>query len=84
MMTRVVEIISGGEQGPMFPVESIPWLLMTWRHKEPDNRQPVYWPEIFRFHSLKVLMNLHATEAHDNCDEGFLSTIHFRNNAFLK
>ena len=33
-MEQVVEILSHGRHGPIYLTQSIPWLLMTWRHKE--------------------------------------------------
>ena len=30
--------------GPTYSTESISWLLMSWRRKEPGNQQPWYWP----------------------------------------
>ena len=31
-------------QAPVYPAESIPWLLMTWWHKEPGHQQARCWP----------------------------------------
>ena len=41
-MTQVVEIIS--HIRPTYPTSAIPWLLMSWRRKEPGHQQPWYWP----------------------------------------
>ena len=40
IFSQVVEIRFGGTQGN---VVSVPWLLLTWRHKEPGHRWPCYW-----------------------------------------
>ena len=51
-ITQVVEIIPQIRQGPACSTKSIPWLLMSWRHKEPGHYLPWYWPsqtEITRF-----------------------------------
>ena len=34
-------------------VQSISWLVMTWRHQEPGHHQPRYWPSlpVFEIHS---------------------------------
>ena len=44
-MAQVVESLPHG--GKNLPIShSIPWLLMTWRRKEPGHQQPCYWPNI--------------------------------------
>ena len=43
-MAQLVEILLCGRQGPMNSTLLIPWLLMTWRRKEPGHQQPWYWP----------------------------------------
>ena len=41
-MVHVLEILPHGRQGSIYPAQSIPWLRMTWRHKEPGHQQPWY------------------------------------------
>ena len=43
-MTQVVEILPQIRQGPTYSTQSISWLLMSWRRKEPGHQQPWYWP----------------------------------------
>ena len=33
---------------PIYPEWSIPWLLLTWRQKEPGHQLPWYWPSSTR------------------------------------
>ena len=42
--TQVVEIPPQVRQGPSYSTQSISWLLMSWRRKEPGHQQPWYWP----------------------------------------
>ena len=42
--TQVVEIPPWVRQGPAYSTQSISWLLMSWRRKEPGHQQPWYWP----------------------------------------
>ena len=39
-----VKIPPHGRGEPVHPTWSMPWLLMTWRQKEPGHQQPWYWP----------------------------------------
>ena len=48
-----VEILTCGRQGPAH-LESIPGLLMAWRHKEPWHQQPWYWPSLSSLTSCPV------------------------------
>ena len=41
---QVVEIPPRVKQGPAYLPQSISWLLMSWRRKEPGHQQPWYWP----------------------------------------
>ena len=34
----------GGRQGPLYPAYSLPWLVMSWRRKEPGHQQSWHWP----------------------------------------
>ena len=42
--TQVVESPPWVKQGPAYSTQSISWLLMSWRRKEPGHQQPWYWP----------------------------------------
>ena len=42
-LTQVVKIFTCGRQESIYLPYSIPWLLMTWRRKEPGHQQPEYW-----------------------------------------
>ena len=44
--TQVVEIPPRVKQGPAYWTQSISWLLMSWRRKEPGHQQPWYWPSL--------------------------------------
>ena len=51
-IAQVLEILPCRRQGLVHPTKSIPWLLMSWRRKEPGHQQPWYWsycPPIFYF-----------------------------------
>ena len=41
---QVVEILPQIRQEPNYSTESISWLLMSWRRKEPWHQQTWYWP----------------------------------------
>ena len=43
-IAQIIEILQLWRQGAVSSVSSIPWLLMTWWHKEPRHQQPWYWP----------------------------------------
>ena len=48
---KVDEIHLRRRQWSLHPAKSIPWLLMSWRRKEPGHQHPWYWPSypgIFR------------------------------------
>ena len=45
---KVVKILPCGKQGPLYLAYQSPWLLMTWRHKEPGHQQPWRWPNFPR------------------------------------
>ena len=42
--TQVLKILPRIREGPTYSTESIPWLLMSWRRKEPGHQQPWYGP----------------------------------------
>ena len=42
-MTPVVEILSHVRQELTYSTQSISWMLMSWRWKEPGHQQPWYW-----------------------------------------
>ena len=42
-MAQVFGFLSCGRQGPVYPTQSILWLLMAWRRKEPGHQQPWCW-----------------------------------------
>ena len=42
--TQVVEILPQIRQEPTYSTQSISWLLMSWRRKEPGYQQSWYWP----------------------------------------
>ena len=42
--TQVLKILPRVKPGPTYSTYSIPWLLMTWRRKEPGHQQPWCWP----------------------------------------
>ena len=42
--TQVAKYIPHRRQGPIYPAWSIPWLLVSWRCKEPRHQQQLYWP----------------------------------------
>ena len=41
-MTQVVEILSYARKGPTDSTWAIPWVLLSWRRKEPGHQQPWY------------------------------------------
>ena len=43
-MTQVLKILPRVREGPIYPILSISWLLMSWLRKEPGHQQPWYWP----------------------------------------
>ena len=43
-MTQVPKILSQVRPGPTYSTESMSFLLMSWRRKEPGHQQPWYWP----------------------------------------
>ena len=48
---QVVEILPRGRQELAYSTESILWVLMSWRRKEPGHQQPLYqlcWDEIIQ------------------------------------
>ena len=67
----VIEILTDGRQGPVYPTQTIPWLLMAWRRQEAGHHQPWYWPcspRIFR---------LQPQDRRRNC---LLHSLHWRHN----
>ena len=48
------------ESDPVDPTETIPWLLMTWLHKEPGHQQPWFWPNCFYTVTPLRIMGLFA------------------------
>ena len=42
--TQVVEIPPRVKPGPAYFTQSISWLLISWRRKEPGHQQTWYWP----------------------------------------
>ena len=47
-------ILCHGRQGATYSTWPIPWLLMTWWHKEPGHQQPWYWSTY-----LKIFQSQH-------------------------
>ena len=43
-VTQVLKILLQVRQGPTYSIQSISWLLMYWRRKEPGHQQQWYWP----------------------------------------
>ena len=43
-MMLVIKSVPCGSEASVYPLSSIPWLLMAWRRKEPGHQQPWYWP----------------------------------------
>ena len=43
-VTQVLKILTQVRPGLTYSTQSISWLLMSWRHKEPGHQQPWYWP----------------------------------------
>ena len=43
MMAHAAKIIPSGRQWPVYPANCMPWLLITWLHKEPGHQQPSCW-----------------------------------------
>ena len=43
-LTQVLKIPPQVRPGPIYSTQSISWLLMSWRRKEPGHQQPWYWP----------------------------------------
>ena len=43
-MAQMVEILPNGMVGSVYLTQSMLWLLMSCRHKEPGKQQPWYWP----------------------------------------
>ena len=37
-MAQVIDTLPPGRQGPVYPTQSIPWLLVAWQRKEPGSR----------------------------------------------
>ena len=57
-MVMIVEILPDWRQTFIYSTSSVPWLIMTWRHKKPGHQQQWYWPSyhgIFRFQFQKGL-----------------------------
>ena len=50
-MMQIVEILPHGRQGLVYLTRSIPWMLITWRGKEPGHQQPWYWPSFSGFNN---------------------------------
>ena len=42
-MTRVLTILPQVKPGPTYSTQSISWLLMSWRRREPGHQRPWYW-----------------------------------------
>ena len=53
-----IEILPHGRQGPTNLTKATPWLLMTWRHMEPEHQQPRSWPSSPRIIQPKHQMDL--------------------------
>ena len=56
-ITHVLKILPQVRPRLTYSTQSIPWLLMPWRRKEPRHEQPWYWPsqiEITRSRTLSV------------------------------
>ena len=43
-LTQVLKTLPQVREGPTYSIESISWLLMSRRRKEPGHQQPWYWP----------------------------------------
>ena len=43
-LTQVLKTLPQVREGPTYSIESISWLLMSWRRKEPGHQQSWYWP----------------------------------------
>ena len=43
-LTQVLKTLPQVREGPTYSIQSISWLLMSWRRKEPGHQQPWYWP----------------------------------------
>ena len=43
-MTQVFKLLPQVRPGLEYSTQSISWLLMSWRRKEPGHQQPWYWP----------------------------------------
>ena len=43
-MPKIIEILPRIRPGLTYFTQSISWLLMSWRPKEPGHQQPWYWP----------------------------------------
>ena len=55
-MTQEVEILPQVRQELTFSTQSISWVLMSWRHKEPEYQHPWYllcWTELIWFPHIK-------------------------------
>ena len=42
-MAQVIEVLPWGRQGPLYPVQSIPRVMITWWRKKPGHHQPWFW-----------------------------------------
>ena len=70
-MTHGVEILPQVRQGLTYSTQSISWLLMSWRRKEPGHQQTWYWlcwTELIRSPHCKgkethLLLTLHTPQA---------------------
>ena len=61
-MTQTGEMFPLGRQRPGCPTESIPWLLMSWRRKEPGHQQPWYWLNSPGFNTRRVKLLICHTD----------------------
>ena len=66
-MVQALETCPHG-QGLIHPAQSISWLLMPWRHKEPGHQQPWWWPSLLFWrwcrHLKPVLMDKDSSILH--------------------
>ena len=58
-VVQVVEIFPCGRQGPIYPAQSMPWLLIPWWCKELGHQQLRYWcyPWISQFQHQNRLLS---------------------------
>ena len=70
-MTQVVETLTHGRQESVFPIQSMPWLLMTWLLTPPGHHQPWYWPISFGPSTRRVTTLRPRQNGHHLADDIF-------------